>query len=661
MPKSLVLGNGSILITFDRQAQVRDFYYPYVGLENQAGAHFVHRIGVWADNKFAWFDDPSWEIHINYQEDTLASDVQAVNHELGVRIDFCDVVYNEKDIFIRKATVHNLSDRQREVKLFFGAEFEMYESHRGDTGYYDPGRNVVIHYKGRRVILINATQGRESFDQFSIGNFGIEGKEGTFKDAEDGLLSSNPVEHGHVDSVIGLTCLVEPGKSKTIFYWLTVGKFVKEAHELNLYVLDKGPEYLMGTARDFWRAWVNIQPFHFQSLDESVVRLFKKSLLIIHTHIDARGSILASGDTDILFQGKDHYAYLWPRDAAFAAMALDRAGDHFLAKKFFEFCNHIITDEGYFMHRYRADQSLGSSWHPWVRDGKPELPIQEDETALIVIGLWQYYCLSKDLEFIEEIYNNMIKRAAEFMVLHRDSNSGLPKPSYDLWEEKFGIHTYTAATVFASLLSASKFAALLGKTEAEARYRNAALEIQKGILRYLYDEKEGYFYKSVKVYEKGTDADKTVDISSAFGIFRFGVLSPNDEKVTRAMAKARQKLTVPGSVGGICRYENDKYFTVFSDRAHGNAWFVTTLWLAQYLIATAQKEEDFNEVKDILAWVVRYSLSSGLMSEQLHPETGEPISVSPLIWSHCEFVSTVLKYLDKLEELGICQGCNPVK
>ena len=36
------------------------------------------------------------------------------------------------------------------------------------------------------------------------------------------------------------------------------------------------------------------------------------------------------------------------------------------------------------MHKYRSDSSLGSSWHGWIVNGHPELPIQEDETALIL-------------------------------------------------------------------------------------------------------------------------------------------------------------------------------------------------------------------------------------------------------------------------------------
>ncbi|MBI3485396.1 glycoside hydrolase family 15 protein [Candidatus Daviesbacteria bacterium] len=660
MPKSLVLGNGNILITLDKRGQVRDFYFPYVGLENQAGSLFVHRIGIFVDNQFSWFDDESWEIHINYQEETLVSDIQAVNTKLQVRVDLNDVVYNETNIFIRKAKIYNLADSKRKIKIFFHQEFEMYESHLRDSAYFDPVKNVIIHYKGRRVFLINAISGRASFDDFSIGNFKIEGKEGTYKDAEDGILAKNPVEHGLVDSVIAVTCEVDSQKSAEVFYWIVAAKFVKEAHQLNLYVLEKLPNYLMRTTRDFWYAWVNRQPFHFKSLDDSISRLFKKSLLIMRTHVDNRGSILASGDTDVLHHGKDTYCYLWPRDAALIALALDKSGDSPVVKKFFEFCNQVVSDEGYFMHRYRPDQSLGSSWHPWIRDGKPVLPIQEDETALIIYVLWQHYLITKDLEFIENIYNSLIKSCAEFLVFHREEVSGLPKPSYDLWEEKFGITTFTASTVYASLIAASKFASLLGKTEAENRYLSTAKEIQTAILKYLFDEKLGYFYKMINFNDKEIEIDKTIDASSIYGIWRFGVLSVTDEKVQKALKLTEEKLAVGRQVGGFARYEWDKYSTAIPETV-GNPWFITSFWLAQYYIATSKNESDLQKSKQILAWAVKYALPSGVMSEQLHPETGEHISVSPLIWSHAEFVLTVIRYLEKLEELGLCDDCTPIK
>lgn len=76
---------------------------------------------------------------------------------------------------------------------------------------------------------------------------------------------------------------------------------------------------------------------------------------------------------------------------------------------FFNFCNDIVSEKGYFMHKYRPDKSLGSSWHPWISGGRKHLPIQEDETALVLYALWRYFELSRDIEFIEGIYNSFIK------------------------------------------------------------------------------------------------------------------------------------------------------------------------------------------------------------------------------------------------------------
>ena len=116
----------------------------------------------------------------------------------------------------------------------------------------------------------------------------------------------------------------------------------------------------------------------------------------MRTHADDHGAIIASADSDMLQSGRDTYSYMWPRDGAFSAMAFDMAGNFVIAERFFSFCARVIDEKGYLMHKYRPDDSLGSSWHPWMRNGKVELPIQEDETALVLIGLWHHYFHSKD-------------------------------------------------------------------------------------------------------------------------------------------------------------------------------------------------------------------------------------------------------------------------
>lgn len=202
MSKSLVLGNGSVLVGLDTRAQIKDLYYDYVGLENHLTEDAVCKIGIWVDDMISWFDDPSWQLTIDYRKETLASKVKAVNEELQIEIDFLDLVYNEKNIIIRNITVHNKANKERLIKVFLNHQFRMYGMAKQDTVYYDPADKTVVHYKGRRLALIGGRLGKEPMSDYTVGISNLDGKVGTWKDAEDGVLSRNAIEHGPVDSTI---------------------------------------------------------------------------------------------------------------------------------------------------------------------------------------------------------------------------------------------------------------------------------------------------------------------------------------------------------------------------------------------------------------------------------------------------------------------------
>ncbi len=125
MPKFLVLANGNMFIGLDRHAQVRDLYFPHVGLENHTGGYYTHKLGLWTPERFAWMDDPDWQTDINYISDTLSGLTTATNPNLGLKVDITDVIYNEKDIFVRQVDITNLRDQPRLVKMFFHRIFRL--------------------------------------------------------------------------------------------------------------------------------------------------------------------------------------------------------------------------------------------------------------------------------------------------------------------------------------------------------------------------------------------------------------------------------------------------------------------------------------------------------------------------------------------------------
>jgi len=661
MPRSLVLGNGKMLVCLDANGIVRDLFYDYVGQENHVGGH-RHHVGVWVDGSFSWLDEPAWKKQVRYQGSSMVGLITAENETLGIGLEFHDFVYNEKTIFIRKVVVRNRRETPRTARMFFGQEFQVAESSTGNSAFYDPIENVIINYKGRRVFLMGGqlSRRRRGISDYAIGTVHHRGLEGTWRDAEDGVLSKNPVDHGSVDTTIGFEMKLPAHGYETLFYWIAAGHSLVEVRELNRYVIERRPQHLLETTKDFWRAWVDMFKFDFMDLPEHVVDLFKTSLLIIRTHVDNNGAIIASADSDFLQGGRDTYAYMWPRDGAFVVKALDQAGYYENTQEFFKFCNSVIMPEGYLMHKYLCDQSLGSSWHSWGTPTDPHLPIQEDETALPLHALHNHFIHKHDLEFIESIYNSLIRPAADFLGKYRHERTKLPRPSYDPWEEYRSISTYTASSVYGGLKAAAFFSKLLGKTRRAKRYLSEAAQVKEGILKYLYDPERGCFLKSIRWTEDGQEIkDKTIDASSAFGITEFGVLPVNDPRLISAWEATRKALWVPGPIGGMARYVGDKYFRN-DEHSPGNPWPICTLWYAQYIIKRAKCNKDLGPAREILAWTCKHAQESGVLSEQISPITGQQLSAAPLTWSHAAFVTTMIDYVTRLKELGICETCLPI-
>ncbi len=653
MARALTLGNGNLLVGIDYRGQVRDLYWPYVGQTNHvsgASGSFVHRIGVFVDGQISWLDDPAWVVNIGAVGDSVLGNFTATHAALQISLTSRDAVHNEHDVFIRLFTLTNTGDTTREVKLFLAQQFRIDESRRGDTAFYDPRVGAIVHYKGEDTFLINATYNGKQFTEFNIGLFGIEGREGTYHDASDGILEKNPIEHGSVDSVIGFTCLLTAGASADISYWIACGASIPATHVLDAMVIAETPERLRASTDAYWKAWLDKDGRDFGGLAQSLQTLYRRSLAIIRVHTDNRGGIIASSDTDMLHHGRDTYSYVWPRDGALVAHALDVAGHTESAERFFAFMAKCQEPAGYLMHKYLTDGGLGSSWHPWLQNGEAYLPIQEDETASVLVMLWRHYEQTKNLEFIESHYNSFIEPAARFLCDYIEPLTGLPTASFDLWEEKYGTSTYTAASVYGGLMAAVRFASLLGK-ENDARTCLAVAErMQKAIVEVLYDKELKMFVKHVKHTNDGElEYDRTIDTSSFHGIVFFGVLEPDDVLVKESLKTIEKVLQVEGSSKGFVRYQNDRYYTM-QEAGSPNPWVICTLWVAQYYIKLAQKPADLQKALELLEWTASHASETGTLSEQMHPHTREHLSTSPLIWSHAEYVLTVDSYLTKIEQ-----------
>ncbi len=680
MPRDLPVGNGNLLVNFDQDYNIRDIYYPYVGKANHADLG-KSRTGVWVDAQpTSWLGDSGWVKQMEYEPETLATHVTATNDELRLKVVFQDVVDFHDNIFLRRVEVFNLDQRTRNIRLFFHYDFRFWEAGLGDAIHYHPNRKVLVAYKDNCYFLMNAAQdSRVGIQDWSTGNKNGEGKHESWREAEEGVLKKRPVSFGSVDGVIGVNQPhLSPGESSVFYTWLAAGQDLEEVLLLDSLVSRRTPQHFLDGTINYWRAWVNKERIDFHDIPPEVVDLYKRSLLILRTQVDNRGGILAANDSDIaeLAHGKETYSYVWPRDGALTAKALDKAGYSYLSTRFYDFCKDVLyyepqslqdgdqrarSEKAYMLHKYTPDRMVAANWMSWEWEDEAGIthpPIEEDQTAIIPVVLWQHYLKFRDIEVVEPWFRPLIIHVGNFMVEYLDSHTNLPRPSFDLWEENRAVYSYTVATVWAGLIACANFAELFGQLDETNKFRKVASKIREACETHLYDEEEGRFLKGVRISLDGhvDKSDKKlhkVD-ASLFGLWYYGMFDPNDPRIDRTMKAIEERLRTP--IGGLARYEGDRYhwdnaLEGEDEKIPGNPWFITTIWLAQHRIAKAQTLEELRRALPILKWVCAKSLPSGVLAEQIHPKTGAPLSVSPLTWSHASLISAVREYIEKYEVL----------
>ena len=112
------------------------------------------------------------------------------------------------------------------------------------------------------------------------------GAEGTWRDAEDGELSQNPISQGEVDSTMGV--FINLNRTETVHYWLAAAEDYDGVKFIDNLVRERGPEFFIHRVRTYWNRWVNKDNIPYGDLSNELINLYKQSLLILRTQIDNR-------------------------------------------------------------------------------------------------------------------------------------------------------------------------------------------------------------------------------------------------------------------------------------------------------------------------------------------------------------------------------------
>jgi len=280
------------------------------------------------------------------------------------------------------------------------------------------------------------------------------------------------------------------------------------------------------------------------------------------------------------------------------------------------------------------------------------LPIQEDGTAIFLQAFAKYILKFNDNEFLFDNWKSKIKPVIEFLINYsffsKEPNeyfkkfdkdflgfnaSNLIMPSFDIWEQYYGIFTYTISQVLCAYDAAINLAEIYEDFDLISKIKDAKSKLYEALILNLTDGRSGKFLKGIHLKDKAVIKNTEVD-SSAVSIWKNNIIGILDPKVTATMNEIISNLTVRGDIGGISRKENDNYLKISEKN---NPWVLSTLWVSQYYFLI----NDIEKGKELLYWVIRHTDYTGLMAEQVNPQDGFSLSVKPLTWSHAEFINTI--------------------
>lgn len=626
-----VIGNSSMLVALDARGQIHRLWWPHIDLPQHVE---TMRIGVLVDGmqeSTSWLDEAdAWSHEQSYLPHTNLLRTRAIGKEVPLTGAITDFVVPDEDWLVRYVELTNTGDKELDLTLLVYASLKITESALYNTVSFDRQIDGLVYFRHQYAFALSSAN--------VCAGYAISD---AWRQATTGSLRGDSiamVPHG----ALSFRCRLAPGETRAYPLYLTAGTTVQEARS-NMQRVKRGTATAwMERTEGYWHEYLrNTNPLAIR--DERVQAIYERSLLVFKLMSDrATGSIIAAPECDEAFTRCGGYAYCWGRDAAYITAAFDRAGLTDLSRAFYRWTVRAQDPDGSWQQRHYHDGRLAPSWG-----------LQIDEGGSILWGMHQHYLVTQDRTFLEEMWPTVVN-GASFLLSYLDGETGLPLPSNDLWEEREGEHTYSAAAVYGGLSGAAAMARELGKTSLAHAWQEAADGIKRSIEQHAVAKDKPIFLRGIKrkvsqeeaelaarsgqqiitqTDEKGIThhwlpQDEVMDVSLLGLALPFQVVDAQDPRMV-ATAEAIERTCTAPVTGGIRRYEDDAYIG-------GNPWILATLWLAQVRIQQGR----LDEAKQHFTWAIRHSTSLDLLPEQIDKETGETAWVVPLTWSHAMFVLT---------------------
>jgi GH15 family glucan-1,4-alpha-glucosidase len=391
--------------------------------------------------------------------------------------------------------------------------------------------------------------------------------------------------------------------------------------------------------REYWQTWVRSLslPFEWQS---AVIRA---AITLQLCSFEETGGIVAAHTTSIPEapdSGRNwDYRYCWLRDAYFVVQALNQLST---TRTMEDYLNYVTTVAAQLNEPLGPVHSIvpGEQLDEIIAKGLPGFlgmgpvrignaaasQVQHDVYGSVVLAATQMFVDERLPRMGDE---TLFKRLEPIGELAFDTAL---KPDAGIWEYRGRerVHTYSAALCWAACDRLGQIAANLG-LPARARYwSRKANGLRREILTRAWNEEKGTFV--------GALDDPELD-ASVLRIAEIGLVAPRDPRFVSTCDVIGQKLLRNGR---IMRYTADDDFG-----APETAFLACNFWYIEALAAVGRRDE----AREFFTGLLDRRNSYGLLSEDIHPQTGALWGNFPQTYSMAGIINAAMRLSEKWEDV----------
>lgn len=620
-----IIGNQNILASFTKQGEILRLLYPTRDYKQMLD--FFH-VGLKInDSRLVYLHEDINNIYMQqYEEDTNILNTEVLNTYFNLKVVQTDYASIKENVLIRKYKFTNENTINLDLNFLVHSSLTSSPENRvsgmcrNDALIQYNHEYMLCTFSKEKLLSSQINNSKANIEDGKIGDKDYVGMSANSSISYDlGTLKPNETREFELyifieDSKIGLDNLEK-----------TIDRIRK---------IDFRTEY--EAVKKYWKKYVKDHNGLELDLAETpknrkIKQIYTRTILLYSLLVNHEtGGISAAVEVDENLKQCGGYQYCWPRDAVFTTTAMDILKMKKEVEKFYKsFCKNTQSRNGMWEQRFFTDGRLAPCWG-----------YQIDETASVIVGVYNHYKVIEDKKFLKDNLK-MCEKAINFLkkyvedIFQETNKCGI---SYDLWEEYEGVNLYAVSSIFASFNAMIKIYEELKEEFTKNRVkqenvnkeketlRNLSVTLREYILKNFYDESKKSLVRNLE--------DKTLDISILGTVIPFELFSPKDKKILNTVE--RINMTLRTYTGGYKRFETDTY-------REGKPWIIATLWIAEYYLEIGEKQK----AKECFDFVIKTSTEHGFLAEQINNSTMQPDWVIGLGWSHAMFIETLKKMIEK--------------